>query len=561
MTKGAAESPRDSQALLKVGSGARIALACLPWSAIALIAVWLLGVTFVCTAAGDLPFDAAYNFLAYKNIVDRGAYELQYGATVQPFDPIASTGPTVNLPILFYYWWSGVPDAIYRGTAWTNVAYVAFFLAGFCYLAWRISRNSWLVAASLLLFVYLVYVTPPLVMRETLFSGLGEHFAVVFLFFGTFLIWSGRTLPTFFAGMLCLGLALLTKINAVAGFGLPLVWLAVFGRKRLPQSSSRVRLGLITLGAMALLLAPKLLHSRILPSLLLEGSSRSTYSEPHQNWENGVSKLALYNWRLFERGVKYGHKEHWQKLAENLREKLVTWDSMKGGWRHASGILLLFLASMAFLWRCRRPETDSLFYLGLFGLSFGSWWFLLNHSTIYRYLAMGDLAASIVVAMALPLFAQQVWAQSKGFGPRPSLLILGGLGYSLFVAWPRLNELDYRPYFANTRLRQAALAHFVDEIESLPNDALCFGFGWFQAPEVRAVANVRFASLLEKEDVMAALDSKKPLYFVASISLTETIPTYREKVLPLSAHVIYDREGYALYAIDPKELSEAQPWL
>lgn len=51
-----------------------------------------------------LSFDASYNFLAYRDLLEHGIFEHRYGPEHTPFDPTITTGPTVMLPIAAAYW-------------------------------------------------------------------------------------------------------------------------------------------------------------------------------------------------------------------------------------------------------------------------------------------------------------------------------------------------------------------------------------------------------------------------------------------------------------------------
>ena len=436
------------------------------WLAMAVLTAWLGVVTYRITVATDLPFDAAYNFLAYKNIADRGAYVNNYGEETLPWDPIASTGPTVNVPVLAYYALSGDPHGVCAGTAWTNVLYTVLFCCGFLLMNHKI-----LGGVGLPLLVALVYVTPSLMRRETLFTGLGEHFTMIFIYAGAALLFPRRSRLIVLLGATAVGLAILTKISAVAGLALPALWFLA----RLPQWLRGVKsvgscLGIVILLGLGVSM-PKLLHSRILPAALLHGEARNLYDGFHRYWENDVSNAATVNWHRFKAYVVSKEQKPLEEIAANLASKRQSYASSKVGTTHMVLHLSLFFLAMAYAW-WRRDEFEYVFVLGLYAVGNGLWWFLLNESPAYRYVATGDMAALIVIATALPALARDAWYQ--GARPLRSLSVVGAAALAVFLSVEALNA-DYRPAFSAAEKRKTGLLAFSDAFRSLPKDAIFLG--------------------------------------------------------------------------------------
>ena len=134
-----------------------------------LVSLAVVGAVFFSSLASSIPFDAAYNLLPYKNMIESGRFEHRYGDLITPFPPAVSTGPTVNLPIAAGYAVWHEPEAFFVTTAVTVAGFWALFLAVFFVLE---RRGKPLHALLLLL---------PLLSRHTsaleqwlLVSALGE---------------------------------------------------------------------------------------------------------------------------------------------------------------------------------------------------------------------------------------------------------------------------------------------------------------------------------------------------------------------------------------------------
>ena len=64
------------------------------------------------------------------------------------------------------------------------------------------------------------------------------------------------------------------------------------------------------------------------------------------------------------------------------------------------------------------------------------------------------------------------------------------------------------------------------------------------------MTDLDFISFLRKGDREKAALSARPIYFVASLTLTQTIPQYRSEISPLASRVVYDHDGWTLLELD-----------
>ena len=473
------------------------------------LAACLLVLSYNLAAHNFLPFDAAYNFLTYKNLADFGQFEHRYGLTAIPFNPVVSTGPTVNGVISLVYRLVGPSEGVYVGTGLvsalaTGVLALSFFTLGG-------TGAAVIGSASLAL---ISYVTPYLTLDGTLFTGLGEFYAVVLTWLGLIFICRPSSLWRVAIGGTLLGAAILTKVNLIVGIAAPVaLWALTLILDRGTLGIKRVSLCIALVAAA--IAGPSFIFKRILPRALLTPVELQHFKDSEIGYHDSIQGFAFYNVHNLGEYIQSKNPDKLNDIKTNLDSKVANLRVVTGGTSNMVAITGAFLAALVLsaspFVRRRYPY---ILYIGVFSLSIFTWWFFCNHANWYRYLSPAALAFVIMVAAlaaTLPTLYSpaSTGSETKGLARLVALLVVGFSIWSGVESWHITDQ--YAGHFDNQRRLKSIIDRMAEATNPI-RDGLFFGWGWFQSPEVRAVTSLEFLNLEDQKDIEYALKTDRRLF-------------------------------------------------
>lgn len=523
------------------------------------LVLWLIYAAFFVTcmvttyhlAYGQFPpYDAAYNFLTYKSLVDFGRFEHPYGHMPVPFNPIVSTGPTVNGIIALFYWLSLDENGFYLGTAAVNVFGWALLLLSMCALG----GLTYGLLGGLCL-VGLVYATPNLITETVLFSGLGEYFSVVWVWVGFLLLGNRWSLSRVFLGALCIGFGLLTKLNIAVGLVLPAAYGMVclyMRRRELVVKTAVQSIGVLFLGVVG----PTWVFKKALPNIVLTAEQYQVFDQSKRDYQDSIRGFAFQNLYTFKQYLQDKNPTKLQLIWNNLAAKV---DALVGATHGVLGLVLVSLGVLLALGLASTPyyrkKNHSLLCMGAFSVGVFGWWFFLNDASWYRYLSPAVISMIILTSALLAVEASRIWKNWQG----PLVAIkTNGLGVALCItimvsSFYRLPSMGTYVSFFNERERlKATLSRMVAASKPI-GDGIFFGWGWFQSPELRCLTNLKFLNVEDPEDVVLAQQSDRRL-FMATGPTNFSVERFPQWLKDTTKGTVFEEDTWRIYEIDRTKL-------
>lgn len=475
--------------------------------------VFVFGAFLAAAAANlDLHFDASYNLVSWQNLALGKGFVHDYAGERVPFNPDISTGPALYLPAFLIWVASGTTS--YWAAAYVVVGY---YLAFFVFLLFVVLKDAPGRFLALLLFAVLFFCLNLLLTEGFFVHPLGETVSVMFILAGIYLLVVRRMyLPAF----LVIGIGLDLKTNHIIAV-LPVLGLVfllehvkpAFATGR-PDRKALLRSARLFVVGTAIMLAPHLVHTKLLPELMLSGQDEAVWAEARRERWNYLVKNGFSHLRDARKEKKGG----WTTYRERLGEKIEIARGYLGGSSWAAyvyALLVLVIAGIAY------RERHFSFYLVVFSGCIYGWWLFAIGFPWYRYWSAGDLMFILALTTLAPMLFQQwrTWRAAVVF-----LLVL-----LAFV--PRLSFPDIQRVFDPDR-RDAFVA-MAERLSGIDENRI-FTWGWFQAPQFMLLSGKRFRDVLKRPQLEAALNGPGPVYLLT----TRDTPKANVTTGPLAPYLV-----------------------
>lgn len=462
--------------------------------ALAVLSAFIL---FLCFAAYNqgFCFDASYNLISYQNMLMGKGFIYDYNCLKIPFDPVISTGPELYFPAFIL--WLSMGTASYHGVIFVLVAYYVAFLSFFLFY---ILKGKRVKSAAILLYIIVFFCRHKFFTDDAAFiAPIGEPLCGFFIFSGLYLLLVKKSR---YLSFLLIGLGLDVKTNVIVAL-FPVLLLIYLIEYFYPAFKARNMKGFLKgvlvfgIGAF-LVLGPNVFYSKILPRIVLSGSSLSV-------WKDAVGERKAF---MLERG--FGHIVEASKndsIASKVSSyiaffkfKVVTAKSFF----HDSFTVMIFYASLLFtllVFSFRRRHFS--FYIFLFSSCIYSWWFLGAGDPWYRYWSAADFMFVAGLASLTPVFLE---------GIRTWPVIAIGI-MMLYVFLPQFSPKEIWRHTSSVSKNDA---YKMAENIAMVDEKKIFTYDWYQAPYIMILTGKRFQNFLDKDKLLDALRSSEDIYFLTT---------------------------------------------
>lgn len=433
-------------------------------------------------------FDASYNLISYQNLLQGKGFMYDYDGRILPFDPAISTGPEFYLPV--YLAWKLLGASDYYVSVYVMAAYYAVFL---CFLIFFVLREGKARTLSVLVFAGLFLCNRKL-FEHLGFIPLGELLVGFFLFAGLcllckrHLVWGG----------LLLGFALDLKTNISVGL-LPALTVCLLREFVLPELKARslqgvVRAGLRVALVLALVLTPFLVHTKLVPALVL---SPQQFGELRVAQKERAAFMQARGFGQMRELRKNLSREGFRSFIEKIQEKF----RVLQGWFLRPWLSLLLALLLAALLLLSYRAGHFSFYLFIFTAVTGLWWFVGPVDIWYRYFYPAESMLMLGIVALIPLLLK---------GSRPALAT-ALLSAAVFL--PQFSPTVIAGSFDGTEKR--AVTALAADLRTIGEQDL-FAFGWFQSPQMMLLSNKRFQDYTNAQHLEKARAEKRTIYLVTT---------------------------------------------
>lgn len=513
------------------------------------------------------PFDAAYNFLSYRNWVDHGRFEHVYGRFAKvPLDPVISTGPTINALIALVYAIYRHSDAFFLGTAVTTFFYIALFIF------WS-KKFANLSFVSFVLLIFFLFLFENFIRDWFFFSGLGEFASVCFFLIGVrqYIFSKGRL--GILWGSLALGFSIVTKQNMALPILFVLLFLAsrrmtFFGhilRKRRfkirknPRVMSSIYL---SVAGLTLIAAPQFIYSKVLPWTLDSGSVEAFKVAKKARNEELRALGFFVPLKVKDVAIDKERSRAIRELKANFAEKssvFPTYFPNFGGLWTTCALLscLLVLASTRMLTREEKRFTWALFCSALV---LTAWWWMSNKNPWWRYFSQGQFLFIFFTIFVLDRVIIKNFRSAIQMRPfRKDFVLVGVVGVLVgsfgfrYASTLQISTESLKGHFSYAKEQKDIVLALGRKALELSNEIAPVAWGWFQAPEPQAVFGNHYTNILDGREREGLLSTNKRLMFVTTPATF--IDARSRGFLEFCQKVSLFKEGdYSISELDPQRV-------